>query len=319
MTAPTHVAFGILWAVCAEASTGVMVACAFGSMVPDIDHPQSGLGRVFFFLSHPLNTRFGHRGAIHGLLFWGSILTAGILLKSPLTLWVALGGLSHIALDTYNISGVRALEPFNRKPLVCFKRDWRVASGSVREIVILGLLVGLIFFMHYAQSIGGPRKLINEILSSPKITAEEYLRNGLKHCRATGQFRWEDGRIEEVDWLVVGTEDFHLVFWNGHKLVKSEREGDFLRSRLVQKEEYWNLVKVTGFVRVSEDSFWLDNEKSPKWHMAKAGSLATGTIKTPPGKVLGIEMGDSLPNINMQGWDSPGTKKKESSFADSYP
>jgi len=316
MTAPTHVAFGILCAACAGTEYANAAACGIGALLPDLDHPQSALGRVFFFLSHPLNTRFGHRGVIHGLILWGPVMIAGLILQSPLTLWLALGALSHITIDAYNVSGVRALEPFTQKPIVCFKRDWRITTGSVKELVLLGVLILLIFAMNYAQSIGGPRKLINMLLGSPKITAEEYLKAGLKHCRADGQFRWQDGRIEQVNWLVVGTEGSHLLYWDGKQLIKNGDDGEFLRSKLKQTEESWSLVKVRGFVRVSELCFWLDNEKNQKWHIAKAGSLATGSIKMPPGKILQLETAESLPNINLSGWTASLSPPRTNAQAD---
>ncbi|VEB43121.1 Inner membrane protein ydjM [Chromobacterium violaceum] len=39
-----------------------------GSLLPDIDHPKSWLGRRIPFLSRPISYLFGHRGITHSLL-----------------------------------------------------------------------------------------------------------------------------------------------------------------------------------------------------------------------------------------------------------
>ncbi|NMC34369.1 MAG: hypothetical protein GYA36_18240, partial [Veillonellaceae bacterium] len=206
-----------------------------------------------------------------------------------------------IAIDALNVSGVRALEPYSQKPVVCFKRDWRIITGSVKEFVLLGVLTVLIFSMNYAQSIGGPRRIINLILHSPRITAEEYLRAGLNYCRVAGSFRWQDGRIEEVEWPVIGTEGAHLVYWTGKDLVQNPSDGEFLRSVLRQHEISWSIVQVKGLQKVSTECFWLDGKG--KWHYSKPGDLATGTIKTAPGEIQSLEPAtDPLHSITLDGW-----------------
>ena len=35
---------------------------AVGGLLPDIDHPESVIGRRVRFLSHPISAIFGHRG-----------------------------------------------------------------------------------------------------------------------------------------------------------------------------------------------------------------------------------------------------------------
>ncbi|GBC63482.1 hypothetical protein DENIS_4476 [Desulfonema ishimotonii] len=89
------------------------------------------------------------------------------------------------------------------------------------------IIVGLISAANHSYALGGPRKLINLLARSHKITVEEYIRAGLKYCTVKGRFRWADGRIEEVEWPVVGLEGQKLVYWSGERLVRDGKHGKF--------------------------------------------------------------------------------------------
>lgn len=292
MTAPTHMAFGVLWAAAADAGYLGATACALGSLLPDIDHPNSSLGRILFFVSAPLNDRFGHRGVIHGLILWVPLLLFSAAFGFTLMKWMILGALSHIIIDTYTVSGVRALLPFSKRSLVCFKKDWRIVTGSVHEIfVFVGIFV-LISAFHYGHSLGSPRKFINLLVKSPTITLEEYTRAGLGTATARGTFRWADGRTRKAEWKVVGIEKGKLVYWDGSRLIRA-RHGEFIRSSLVEHGQVWPQVSVEGFSEVAEASFWFDGEE---WHHALAGDTVFGTVKTVSGGMPALRIGNGLPS-----------------------
>lgn len=289
MTAPTHAIFGVFCAAIAGAPQICVIACAIGGLLPDIDHPQSSIGRLLFFFSRPINTRFGHRKLIHSFIVWVPPLIISNIGGWTIAQWVFIGANSHIIADAFNISGVKALMPFNERSVVCFKRDWRIFTGSVQEILFFIAVACLIPMMNYSYALGGPRKLINAMAQSPKITAEEYTRVGLKYCRVKGRFRWVNGQIDEVEWPVVGLEGTELVYWDGEQLVR-KRQGMFLKSTLKQEELNWPIAQVEGgFCTVQTPSFWYDGKK---WHYAKIGDLAFGTIKALSGRAPKIRIPD---------------------------
>jgi len=277
MTAPTHIAFGILCGSLGNAEYVSSAACALGALLPDLDHPRSSLGRVFFFVSHPLHRRFGHRGFMHSFFLWGPLLLSGVLLNAAILQWLAIGALSHVLIDCYNTSGVRAFTPFSDKSVVMFKRDWRVSTGSLGEIYVFILIAALLPAAHFSQVIGGPRKLVNLLIKSHKITVEEYARAGTRICYTKGQFRWNDGRTEDVRWLVVGTEEQHLVYFDGEKLIREGRYGHFLKSTLTQTDTDWISVKLNGVGMVKNDSFFYDGKK---WYHVPGGSKVMGVIRS---------------------------------------
>jgi len=276
MTAPTHAAFGVLLAAAAQSSYGQAIACALGALLPDIDHPRSSVGRILFFVSAPLNAKFGHRGLVHSFIVWLIPCVIGLATGQPLLAWAAIGALSHCLIDCYTLSGVQAFLPFTDKSVVLFRRDWRIRTGSTQEIFLfMALFVG-VSAMNYTYAIGGPRKLINILAKSPKIATEEFTRAGDAICYVRGKWRWSTGKIEEVEWLVVGSERQYMVFFDGNRILR-RAEGEFLSSVLKQTDTSWNSIKVRGIVTVNTPSFFFDGRA---WHFAKAGQKAIGTVRS---------------------------------------
>ena len=73
MKAPNHIVGGYVFTGLVSSLLGwniftdpVLLGVTFlGSLMPDIDHPRSLLGRSFFPISKVINRRFGHRTITH--------------------------------------------------------------------------------------------------------------------------------------------------------------------------------------------------------------------------------------------------------------
>ena len=78
MLAPTHSIFGIFLTLIILAVFGVewglhwtIILCSIlGAIIPDIDHPRSMIGKLFSFISIPLERKYGHRTITHSLIGW---------------------------------------------------------------------------------------------------------------------------------------------------------------------------------------------------------------------------------------------------------
>lgn len=95
-----------------------------GSLLPDIDHPQSYLGRRLRILSVPINKLFGHRGFTHSIFFTLllGIATAPWWAVNPLFFGgLLLGYSSHLLADMTTPSGVPLLYP-DKKRYKFFKK-----------------------------------------------------------------------------------------------------------------------------------------------------------------------------------------------------
>ncbi len=120
-----------------ETVPGLALA-VLGSMLPDIDHPGSLVGRKLRVVSVPLSLLVGHRGITHSLLAvlacLGLLAVMGLgWLAAP----VAVGYLSHLLADALTPSGVPLLWPNRRR----FTLDL-LETGSLTEwglVLLLGL------------------------------------------------------------------------------------------------------------------------------------------------------------------------------------
>jgi inner membrane protein len=145
MMAGSHVALGAAaWFVVAprlgmQATEPVSLGLALiGSLLPDIDHPKSWMGKRLRPLSTLIASALGHRGATHSAL---AVLVCGWLLlhggyahaAAPLLV----GYLSHLAGDLLTPRGLRLAWPF--------KGTWALPickSGSPLEPMVVVALLG---------------------------------------------------------------------------------------------------------------------------------------------------------------------------------
>ena len=117
-------------------------AAALGSLLPDIDHPKSLVGRRLAWVSVPVAALVGHRGVTHSLL---AVLAcaAGLWFLGRELAWNAallVGYLSHLAGDALTVSGIPLLWPWRRRfrsPL------WFTTNGAVEWGLNAALLAGL--------------------------------------------------------------------------------------------------------------------------------------------------------------------------------
>lgn len=122
MRGSTHVTAGLTAALLMQnLNIPAMAALTLGSILPDIDHRDSLVGRHVPILPRLLK----HRGVTHSLLF--AVLCYG--LYPPL----GVGVLLHLLLDLLNPAGVALLWPWKKRistPVVT------IASGGVLDGVL---------------------------------------------------------------------------------------------------------------------------------------------------------------------------------------
>jgi inner membrane protein len=148
MMAHSHILFGMScwWGYTLGTGQDVTIAATalagLGALLPDIDHPQSALGRRIPLISHPLARLVGHRGVTHSLVAALTVTLAlvmwagqgggpGVAATAPL----AVGYLSHLAGDMLTPSGVPLLWPWRHNfSLKLFR------TGSPVETVVVSLV-----------------------------------------------------------------------------------------------------------------------------------------------------------------------------------
>ena len=163
MTLGTHIAFAsvlylggaTLFGYSPDAIGGLLAA-GF-SLLPDIDLPPAKIGRLFWFVSVPLERRFGHRTLTHSLL----VLIALAVVSYPLA-WIqpqywgcVVGGYwSHLWIDMLNIRGVDLFWPSPVRLVTPGNRNWRIQVGSKAEMILLSALIGLTVALYPLSHLG---------------------------------------------------------------------------------------------------------------------------------------------------------------------
>ncbi|MFC1753083.1 metal-dependent hydrolase [Thermoproteota archaeon] len=139
MMALTHLAFGFLTALFSiqflhpKNQILFLILVMFGSLLPDLDHPRSKLGRK----TKVLAWLFQHRGFMHSiyaviimfmlsrLIFWNAIYVWAL----------PLGYLSHLVSDSFSKEGIMFFHPLSKAKLRGIVR-----TGSSAEYIILLIL-----------------------------------------------------------------------------------------------------------------------------------------------------------------------------------
>ncbi len=151
MMAGSHVIVGMVGWVAVAKITGnhnpydpaTLLIAGFSSLLPDIDHPRSWLGRRLGIISRAIAKLVGHRGVTHsfiavlGLLAlwrWKANLVFGVKYDWVL-LPVVVGYLSHLAADSLTYAGVPLLWPHNFRFRIPLAR-----TGTWREQAVVLLI-----------------------------------------------------------------------------------------------------------------------------------------------------------------------------------
>lgn len=138
----------------------LMAGVVLGSLLPDIDEPQSYIGKRTIFISNILKMVFGHRGATHYLIAPLSILIGSIFVYQYNTLYgyfvagVAYGYLFHLFGDMLTISGIRRFFfPFGKNTSYgLVPKRFRFYTNSIKEHLLNAMLTitmaGQIFLIY---------------------------------------------------------------------------------------------------------------------------------------------------------------------------
>jgi len=196
MLAPTHSVFGIFLTLIILAVFGVqwglhwsiILFAIIGAIIPDIDHPRSTIGRLFSFISVPLERKYGHRTITHSLV--GCVVST--LAFSFITLfftfvfgfsaselaprWIAafsISYLSHLILDMFNPRGSQMFWPDTSRDVIPKNPKYRPESGSKAEIPIFFVLL-VLMILAFPISKYGITSSLRWLLATPGSAIEEF-------------------------------------------------------------------------------------------------------------------------------------------------
>ena len=235
MTAPTHIAFGLL-TVASSFSLFSMsfhrnlpaVACAIiGSLLPDVDSPRSSIGRLMPFASIPIERRWGHRTITHSLLclLALSVVTLPLLAyQSACYAAVLLGYMSHLIADCTTKSGVPLFYPH---PAVCVfpgSAKYRVKTGSLMgEGTVLAVVVILLLAFMPVSHKGGIWRSFRYLMATPSAAYADYRRaNTETYLNFEGQWRHTREKVSGKALILDARPAWFWIFFNGRVLTCGE-------------------------------------------------------------------------------------------------
>ena len=148
MMARSHVVVGLAAWVWAAPHLGLppldpvaLALATCGSLLPDIDHPHSWVGRRLRLISRPLAAMIGHRGLSHSVL---AVVACFVLLRwegvnRAAVAPVIVGYLSHLGADLLTPAGLRLAWPLPRRYAIPVCK-----TGSPGEsVIVAGLMIWL--------------------------------------------------------------------------------------------------------------------------------------------------------------------------------
>jgi inner membrane protein len=230
MSGTNHIAGGLLftgifasfWNINIFSDAGLLGLTVLGSVLPDIDHTKSPIGKLFWPLSRYLDTRYGHRTITHSLLFLVFISLFSYAIQRlfcpsyPIGLIFFFSAFSHLVLDMVTISGVPLFYPFVKNPCVIpGNPNFRLQSGSFRTEAIALLIFGSLlftcsdlfahgFWTSYNRVFGTLKHLYNESNSTGDFLLVHYdiIDNG--------------SRIIDTALLIKSSEKKATLYGDGH-------------------------------------------------------------------------------------------------------
>jgi len=204
MLAPTHSVFGVFLTLIFLAVFGIqwslhwtiLLVAILGSIMPDIDHPKSVIGKIFYFISAPIERRYGHRTITHSFLGWAIasllfgflvLLVIGILnlfrisdlgfsISDLAPRWIAafsISYMSHLLLDMLNPRGSQMFWPDPGRDVMPRNPKFRPESGSRVEILIF-IILFILMLLAFPVSKYGIASSLRWLLATPGSAIQEF-------------------------------------------------------------------------------------------------------------------------------------------------
>jgi inner membrane protein len=245
VTSPTHISFSLFTLAFASIGQGMefnyenALLCAVGSLSPDIDNSKSWLGRIFPFISKPIENKFSHRTLTHSLIAIVFIWSIAVLVKilfftgnfNPLAF--AIGYTSHILIDCSSVQGVKILYPFSMRNAV-FPFDtqnpeaYRVVVGSKADLALGFVFVFLTIPFAYI-SFKTHTKIVREFqrdINSAVRSYNELSKNFICWARLEG-INTTTGDKLKGDYLIISAEKQNMLLIKEGSLTLSVGKDNF--------------------------------------------------------------------------------------------
>lgn len=159
MKAPNHIAGGLVftgifcsfWDVNIFSKPLYLGITLFASLLPDIDHTRSLIGKTFLPVAKYLDRHFGHRTVTHSLLFYGGCLlmvlaASRFFAVENITLIFAFAMASHLIFDMMTVQGVPLFYPVRNPCVLGGNPELRLSGKTNAEVVVFAIFLLMLYF-----------------------------------------------------------------------------------------------------------------------------------------------------------------------------
>jgi inner membrane protein len=307
MLAPTHSIFGIFLTLIVLAIFGVqwslhwtiLLFAVLGAIIPDIDHPKSVIGKFFFFISAPIERRYGHRTITHSIVGWAictmlfSIVIGLISFLPQISEWgwadlpirwiaaFSISYMSHLILDMFNRRGSQMFWPDPGRDVLPRNPKFRPESGSRVEVLIFVILF-ILMLLAFPISKYGIASSLRWLLATPGSAIQEFKR--LKthaYVEFKGFFTETKEPVEGKGEILDVDKQRLVVLYKGKIYTLSDELAADITASHVRMKRTNIPIKV-------EKKEFKDESREALLSQIPAGVLVSGTVKLPEG--LDIEI-----------------------------
>ena len=201
MSGPNHIVGGtvftglfasLMFGINILASPVTIAVAIVASLLPDIDHTRSTVGKIVYPLAKWINRRYGHRTITHGMPCFALLtILSGVIERTffghlEWTAIFSLGYFSHLVLDMFTLQGVPLMYPFSRSPWVMIGNpDKRIRTGDYRKEAVafsIFILMGMFlqplfskgFWTVWNQNLATLKHVHGEFLNSHDLLKVTY-------------------------------------------------------------------------------------------------------------------------------------------------
>ena len=292
MTAPNHLAGGVIFTglFCSFFSVNIFASPLFiattliGSLLPDIDHTKSWIGKSVFPLAKWLSKNYGHRTVTHSIFFLIGIYLISIFVEKnfredySVSTILLFAILSHLIFDMVTVAGIPLFYPFFKNPCVLpANPDMRIRSGNIRqEGIILFIFCFLSFFMQ-DLFVNGFWSTVNNNFNDVKHQIKEYKKSPYA-LKINYDYNIYQNHYKGTGELIQATENELFILDDGKILtLKKDEQGlkvSVLKTTKTKNKIFENTIEINN-LRESEINKLLQNK-----------FIAAGTIYTNFGTAL---------------------------------
>lgn len=198
MTSANHVAGGIaitgislsFWDINIFSNSAFLATTIFASLLPDIDHTKSIIGKLFYPIARAIDRKYGHRTITHSLTFFIPVMVFIVFLElnfinpffersgTEFSLIFGFAMFSHFILDMLTVQGIPLFFPFMRNPCVIpANPNFRIRSGDFKSEAIAMAFFVITIFSSYDLFANGFWTSYNRSFGTIKHAEREFKRS----------------------------------------------------------------------------------------------------------------------------------------------